>query len=134
MLDIRKFQAKPVSAVKVTKDNMAEIAEWCGGKMITHATSGKPVLVVPVGNQAQGPKVRSARIGEWVFRESTGVFRLFYEKPFFAIFDEVLEDQPVMDVNDFVRVGGTFDGEITVINEKSFITVYADEIDQAAAQ
>ena len=92
MLDIKKYQAYPVDAVQVTHDNKAEIAEWCSGEYVAFSGKNNKYLRVPVGSEGEHRKIKTARVGHWVIRESDGIFRVFYPKSFVKIFGAVGED------------------------------------------
>lgn len=51
-LHVRKYIRKPLSfdAVQVTKDNMEEVALWCGGQVITTFNTARHYVEVPVVN------------------------------------------------------------------------------------
>lgn len=84
----KRFQRKPfyVEAIQVTEENMAEVAEWCGGPIKhTRPKSSEnvepaPYIQVPVIS----PKsVRQTRgyVGDWVLKAGEG-FKVYADKSF----------------------------------------------------
>lgn len=81
-----KFVRKPlyVEAVRVTAENMDEVAEWCGGYVDRTA---KPFIKVDV-KRALHAKQTQAYSGDWVLQSSTG-FKVYIHKALFENFDMV---------------------------------------------
>lgn len=58
----------------LTKDNSAEIAEWCGGRMVPEKDS---LTGLPVGigiNLLCGDEVKRASVGDVIIRNHNGTF------------------------------------------------------------
>ena len=84
MFSTEMYQAQPVEAIQVDAENREWIAEWTGGRVKT-SENGRVTLLIPIGKPPR-QKVVPAREGSWVVLESTGSFRVFYEKVFPRIF------------------------------------------------
>lgn len=99
MLKIEEHFRRPfsVEAVQVTRENMAEVAEWCGGEVTdTVSGSGKvravvPYVKVPV-QDAKRAIATMALTGNWVVKMGTS-FRVYNPKVFGDTF-EVKVSQP----------------------------------------
>lgn len=61
-MDLKHYFTSPLEAVRVTDDNMEEIATWCGGRVV-HDDS--PYVWVPV---PEGSKITAALKGMWITR------------------------------------------------------------------
>lgn len=90
-----KFVRKPfvVEGLEVTAENIAEVAEWCGGEV--RESNGKrgyrvqQYIKVAVKNPLNDRQTR-AYVGDWVLSASTG-FKVYSKKAFVASFDEQTE-------------------------------------------
>lgn len=71
MLDINKYEMIPddVLAVRITDDNIEEIAAWTGFKIGGNREVGRVLYLFPSTN-----RYRCAHIGDWVIRRADGVF------------------------------------------------------------
>lgn len=73
----------PVTAVKVTVENMEEVADWCGGG--AYPKNAVPFIAVPALVE-----FRSAFVGDYVLRnELTGKFYPLSAETFERRFDKV---------------------------------------------
>jgi len=84
-----------VQAIRVTEENMKELADWCGGqfKIETsgpHGGLGDPYIQVAIGRVQGRPQHASAYVGDWVTRLSAGNnFRVYKSKSFLEAFQEI---------------------------------------------
>ena len=90
-LKVHKFVRKPlyVDAVRITKENMAEVAEWCGGKLATTEEDGEKVQIIKV----RVPRPLSARQtmgypGDWVLKAKNS-FKIYTPRAFDKQFEKV---------------------------------------------
>lgn len=119
-MEIRKFARNPfeVEAVKVTDENMQEVAEWCGGD-VRRATprSGSDVkayVKVPAHNPLN-EKQKRAFEGDWVLRSPAG-FKVYTDHAMVKSFSELdkSEDAPAFRSNVFeVYAGGIEEDSVT---------------------
>lgn len=90
MLEIQEFSRRSfdVEAVKVTEENMAEVARWCGGS-IKRTGSHEKYVNVPVKQPSNPTKNRNlfrAFVDYWVLKSDTG-FRVYTQSGFEAAFE-----------------------------------------------
>jgi len=85
-----KFVRKPfyVDAVQVTKTNMAEVEEWCGGIRHFDENGNAFIKVLPQRSKLI-PKTR-AFVGDWVLSSKIG-FRVYTNSAFEKSFEQVPE-------------------------------------------
>lgn len=86
MLETQKYVRKPffVDAVQVTAENLADVAEWCGGDVRTAGQAQYiKVRVVRPLNERQ----TKAMIGDWVLYAGTG-FKVYTPKAFSGAFEQ----------------------------------------------
>jgi hypothetical protein len=82
-----------VKAVRVTEENMAEVAEWCEGsvrKAVEGAMGAR--IRVPVTN-AKSSRQTHAFVGDWVLSGSMG-FKVYSDRAFQKGFEETADDAP----------------------------------------
>lgn len=103
-LVIEKYNRKPftVEAVQVTVDNMAEVAEWCGGEVIVEQNDGRlsQYIYVPV-NKAISERQKKAYGHDWILK-GRGGFKCYSRKAFIACFEKrtpVLTDLKVHEIS-----------------------------------
>lgn len=89
-----RFARKPfeVDAVRVTEENMADVAKWCGGEIQTHIVkkTNEPEAFVKVNvERALNEKQTRAFIGDWVLKGSTG-FKVYTNRAMENSFQKVL--------------------------------------------
>lgn len=91
-MNIQKFVRKPfyVDAVQVTKDNLEQVAQWCGGTVAKDENSGQPYIQVDVFNPTDVPDHSRAYVGRWILQAATG-YKVYKTKGFFRSFDQVTE-------------------------------------------
>lgn len=79
-----------IEAVRVTDENIEQIAAWCGGKLRSYTNEeGFEVLFVKV--QVARPlnvKQTQAHVGDWVLKAGTG-FKVYTDKAFNRCFEPV---------------------------------------------
>ena len=69
---MKRFRKMPVviEATRLTRENVAGVAEWCGGMIVGNEVSDPPVtLVIPT---LEGPI--SGQMGDWIIRGVAGEF------------------------------------------------------------
>lgn len=84
---IRKV--RPVEAVKVTEDNLSEVAGWCGGLVVPAGTIGnskETYIHVPVRNPRRDSDSQ-AFIGMWIVKEDFRNCRVVTNKQFRNSYD-----------------------------------------------
>jgi hypothetical protein len=83
-----KFARKPfyVDAVRVSEDNIAEVAEWCQGEVLSDGDEGKYVKVRV--HRPLTDRQTKAFIGDWVLYAGTG-FKVYTPKAFDKSFEKV---------------------------------------------
>lgn len=112
-LEFREYDRKPftVTAVKVTFENIQQVAEWCNGTLDKQATkmlgteADLPVIRVK-GTGDNRNKETVASLGCYIV-ELNGSFRVYKEPQFFASFDprpEPEEDKQQMTLDELERV------------------------------
>ena len=97
MIIASTWERKPfaVKAVRVTTDNMWEVADWCKGKY-TIATEGsqRPCIVVKLGHdERNNPKYSRAYIGDWVtLLPGQNSFQVYKNQSFLETFQQVVSE------------------------------------------
>lgn len=85
-----------VQAIRVTAENMQELAEWTGGELgVTNASydEGRPFVNVPVGHVNGRERLARAYVGNWITRLSEGNnFRVYKDKSFVEAFRAIMAD------------------------------------------
>lgn len=82
-----------VEAVRVTTTNLAEIAEWCGGRVVETRgyEPGRCHVQVPAG--PDGKAIARAHVGNWVTcLDRMRSFRVYKEKSFLEAFRGIMSD------------------------------------------
>lgn len=89
-LTIEKYIRKPflIDAVQVTKENMAAVAEWCGGTIMTEKHGREEVSFIFVKvSYPRNERQTKAFVHDWALKVGTGVklytpraFKLAFEK------------------------------------------------------
>jgi hypothetical protein len=82
-----------VEAVRVTTDNMEEIAEWCGGRVVETPgyAPGRKHIQIPTGPTGLG--LARAHLGNWVTcLVKAKSFRVYKEKSFLEAFHSIMSD------------------------------------------
>lgn len=81
-----------VEAVRVTSENLEEIAEWCGGRVIPERIGYSRTFVqIPIGHN--GLNVIHAFVGNWVTcLVKTKSFRVYKEKSFLEAFRGIMSE------------------------------------------
>lgn len=83
-----KFVRRPfyVDAVRVSTENMKEVAEWCKGEVVTESPEG-PFIKVRV-HRPLNEKQTQAFVGDWVLDSGNG-FKVYNPKAFDKSFEKV---------------------------------------------
>lgn len=81
------YTRKPfeIEAVKVTEENMEDVAKWCGGEIQT-TESGKRFIKVDVTRPLSDKQTR-AFAGDWTLRVKNS-FKVYTNKAFVHCFDK----------------------------------------------
>ena len=93
MIETTTYVRKPfhIQAVRVTAENMADVASWCQGEIRTADTGtdavGAPYIKVRVHRPANDRQT-TAFVGDWVLYAGTG-FKVYINKAFTKAFDQV---------------------------------------------
>lgn len=87
----QRYQRKPiyVDGIEVTEDNMAELANWCKGK-IRKTRGGTRYIFVDVLNPKE-PKQSKAFAGDMLLKSPTG-FKVYTQRGFAKAFDAAPEE------------------------------------------
>lgn len=96
-MKIEKYIRKPfpVNAVRITRDNIEEVAKWCGGKVEVWKGRArgkiveKPFIKMDVSH-AISTRQTEGRIGDWIL-ERDGEFKSYTDAAFQRIFEPVLK-------------------------------------------
>lgn len=85
MMTINSYSRKPfnVEAVQVTAENMAQVAEWCSGEVITDDTSKYVKVSV---NKPLNDRLTKAFIGDWVSKAWFG-YKVYTNRAFTREFE-----------------------------------------------
>jgi len=88
MIETNKFARKPfyVDAVQVTSENMAEVAEWCQGDVITSDTPPNGTHIKVRVHRPLTERQTKAFVGDWVLYAGTG-FKVYTDKAFEKSFE-----------------------------------------------
>lgn len=78
-----------VEAIRVDKDNLENVANWCGGR-VSHTKEGVPFVEIPTGSN---PKVNRNRafVGYWVVTGKNGTYFSYSDRAFKNTFEEIWE-------------------------------------------
>ncbi len=86
-LTIKNYISKPtqVEAVQITPDNMASVAKWCKGEVLTKKDEqGNIVKYIKVKVwRAQNDNQSQGTVGTWILKRGTG-FKVYTDKAFKA--------------------------------------------------
>lgn len=87
----------PVDAVRVTVENLAEVAEWCNGEIHEDTTSDNPTfhpqyVKVRVQNPLT-PRQTQAYVGDWVLYAGKG-YKVYTNKAFIKSFTLIEKNDP----------------------------------------
>lgn len=87
-LKTHKFARKPfyVDAVRVSENNIEEVAEWCKGEVVRNDTDQTHIRVEV--NRPLNERQTQAFIGDWVLFAGTG-FKVYMPKAFDRSFEKV---------------------------------------------
>lgn len=100
-MQIQKFQRKPfsVEGVRVTDENIAEVADWCLGEVQTNEKSGVKHIRVDA-HRPLTERQTMAFVGDWVLFHNRG-FKVYTESAFSRNF-ELIEAGTGSEHADFV--------------------------------
>lgn len=109
---IQKFQRKPfpVEGVRVTKENMQEVAEWCKGEVKVSGKKTKYIFIAT--HRPMTDRQTQAYIGDWILFAERG-YKIYTQNAFARNF-ELVEAGTGKDHADFVPEDkGQLEFEIT---------------------
>lgn len=88
MLEIGKYVRKPfhIDAVRVTDENIGEVASWASGEVRTDSDGSKYVKVRV--HHPLNPRQTQAYVGDWVLFAGTG-YKVYTPKAFTNSFEPV---------------------------------------------
>lgn len=95
-MKVQKFVRKPmfVDAVLVTVSNMAEVAEWCNGRIETveakNPNAPKVSFIRVNVIRANNDRQTQAFPGDWVLKSESGC-KIYTHLAFIAVFHEVTD-------------------------------------------
>lgn len=91
-METTSYIRKPfaINAVRVTAQNLQEVADWCGGEIKTQPVRGKdaPFIHVDVRRPISDRQTK-AFVGDWVLESHTG-FKCYTNRAFNTSFDQQL--------------------------------------------
>ena len=93
-MNIQQFVRLPfyVDAVQVTQDNMAEVAEWCSGRIQQADLRSGPVDYIKVAvPHTVSERQTMAFVGDWVLKAGK-TFKVYTQKAFDGSFEAI--DEP----------------------------------------
>jgi len=67
LIDVN-LRTYPAKAVRVTEENMKEVAEWCGGYVESSLMSQRLYISIPVQRTAHVWNTECASVGQWVVK------------------------------------------------------------------
>lgn len=78
----------PVEAIRVTDENMEDVAKWCGGKVDTVIQSGRAVKFIQVDvKNPMTERQKKAYVGDWVLYAGKG-WKCYTNKAFHGCFKQ----------------------------------------------
>lgn len=114
MLTTEKFIRKPffVDALRVTEENIEQIAKWCGGTIESEKRGKKDVsyILVPVSNPLSD-RQKKAFVGDWVLY-SNGNWKSYTHRAFEASFEpyrqnvEPVQEEKLFELQNKFPLGG----------------------------
>jgi hypothetical protein len=87
-----KYTRRPfeIEAIRITKENFNEVAEWCGGEILDH--NGKQYIKVDVTRPLTEKQTRGF-IGDWLLKAGSG-FKVYTHKAFQHCFIKNKQETP----------------------------------------
>jgi hypothetical protein len=128
IIEPTEYVRKPffVKAMRVTAENMAQVAEWCNGVVSTAEVNDEPFVKVHV-LQARNERQTRAFVGDWVLQAGKS-YKVYTHKAFTKVYEpvdkeNVVHPEPVSE-----------DAEITAlpVETKAALKVLAKNILDAA--
>lgn len=115
MLETTKYARKPfhVDAVRVTAENMAEVAQWVNGD-IRPDKDGKQFVKVRVA-RPMSERQSQAYVGDWVLYAGTG-YKVYTHKAFLASFEQESVETTM------VETGSEKDDGVVLVTEQPVVT------------
>ena len=91
-LDLKSYVRRPftVTAIRVTDENMSDVADWCEGEIRTTA-NGTSFIKVNVNRPATARQTR-AFVGDWLLYAGRG-FKVYTDRAFELSFEEESDEQ-----------------------------------------
>lgn len=93
-METRTCRRKPiiVEEVQVTEQNMAEVAEWCGGEIRTNENTGDKFIKVRV-SFPRSDRQTEAYLGDHVLKFNG--FKVYQDEPFNKMWEPLDEPLPI---------------------------------------
>jgi hypothetical protein len=94
-MQTKKFARKPflVDAVRVTSENMEEVAKWCGGEVLTEKRGNRMVKFIQVHvSRALNERQKKAPVGDWVLYAGKS-FKCYTSKAFDDCFEKPSQEE-----------------------------------------
>lgn len=87
-MDTEEYLRKPlkVAAVRVTADNIHDVANWCSGKITENA--GDDIHIEVEVARTLSDRQKKAYVGDWVLLAGTG-YKVYTNRAFHNSFDKV---------------------------------------------
>lgn len=97
-MKLEKWERRPaqIIAVRVTAENIGEVAQWCGGTVKEDNANSGPYIWVPVPKDST-EKQRRAYIGKWVISVGKNNWRVYTDKSLRAGF---MPASPALHINE----------------------------------
>lgn len=95
-MQVEKFQRKPfpVSAVRVTEENMNQVRKWCDGEIKKQEGSGAPFIFVRVNNPTS-ERQNQAFVGDHVVYMQGAGYKIYTHASFKRTFEPVAKEAPI---------------------------------------
>jgi hypothetical protein len=90
-MEIQKFVRKPfyVDGIQVTEENMEEVAEWCGGKILVKEGAWPNGKYIEVDvQQPMSDRQKMAFVKDWVLYSGSG-YKVYTPKAFANVFQAI---------------------------------------------
>lgn len=86
-LQLETYERLPfaIQAIRLTTENMAAVAEWCGGEIRTSGKRGIQRYIKVEVKRAINDRQTQAYVGDWVLKAGSG-FKVYTPKAFAASF------------------------------------------------
>lgn len=121
LIQTETYRRKPfdVEAIRVTAENMDDVAAWCDGNVYSSVKGGLAKHIKVRVNQARNERQTQAFVGDWVLYASNGGYKVFTDTAFHKTFDPLRKlnqklekkiDKMVRDITGYESVDETLVG------------------------